>query len=163
MDLAGAGRFARSVAAHFQAASVSGGSAAAGRAGGRVNKLMRNHERDRLNRLERRCDWLMARIAIGESKGRDMSFDIAEHSALRWLIDEFGRQHVDLLAENRSLRQEINIQRNAIRRLLARLQPGTLSDNELEALVDLTVTSPATATQTDRTAHAQDTEQPKAE
>ncbi len=124
---------------------------------------MRNHERDRLNRLERRCDWLMARIAIGESKGRDMSFDIAEHSALRWLIDEFGRQHANLLAENRSLRQEINIQRNAIRRLLARQQPGTLPESELEALVDLAVTSPSAVARTETAAHARGEEQTEAE
>ena len=120
---------------------------------------MRNHERDRLNRLERRCDWLMARIAIGESKGRDMSFDIADHSALRWLIDEFGRQHADLLAENRSLRQGINTQRNAIRRLLARQQPGTLPESELEALVDLAVTSPSMATRANEAAQEPDQKQ----
>ncbi len=35
-----------------------------------------------------------------------MAYDVAELSALRWLIDEFGRQHVDLVTENQSLRQE---------------------------------------------------------
>ena len=71
-----------------------------GCAGSGESIRMRNHERDRLRPLERRCDWLMARIAIGESQGRDMDRDIAEHSALRWLIDEFGREHVDMLTEN---------------------------------------------------------------
>jgi hypothetical protein len=106
---------------------------------------MSSPERRRLNRLERRCDWLLARIAIGESKGRDMSFDVAELSALRWLIDTFGTQYVDLVTENHALKRRIHNQRKAIRSLLARQQPGALSDNELEALVDVVVTSPSVA------------------
>jgi hypothetical protein len=72
---------------------------------------MSSPERRRLNRLERRCDWLLARIAIGESQGRDMGRDNAEYSALRWIIDSFGAQHVDLVTENYALRQESALRR----------------------------------------------------
>jgi hypothetical protein len=47
------------------------GDAAVGCGGGWVSKLMSSRGRKRLNRLERRCDWLQARTAAGESKGRD--------------------------------------------------------------------------------------------
>jgi hypothetical protein len=106
---------------------------------------MSSPERRRLNRLERRCDWLLARIAIGESKGRDMNRDIAEHSALRWLIDSFGAQYVDLVTENHALKQTIHNQRKEIRSLLARQHPGALAKDELEGLVDVVVASPSAA------------------
>lgn len=112
---------------------------------------MSSPERRRLNRLERRCDWLLARIAIGESEGRDMGRDNAEYSALRWIIDSFGTQHVDLVTENFALRQAVSRQRKALRRLLARQQPEPLSDSELDKLVDVVVTSPSAAVAADAT------------
>jgi hypothetical protein len=111
---------------------------------------MSSRERNRLNRLERRCDWLLARIAIGESEGREMSWDTAEHSALRWLLAEFGRQHVDLVTENHQLKTKINNQRQEIRMLRARQQGMALSDNELEVLVDAAVAAPSAAAPVDR-------------
>ena len=106
---------------------------------------MSSRERDRLKRLERRCDWLLARIAIGESRGQDMAYDVAELSALRWLIDSFGTQYVDLVTENHTLKQRMINQRKALRILLARQHAGSLSDSELEALVDVVVAGPSAA------------------
>ncbi len=78
-----------------------------------------------------------------------MAYDVAELSALRWLIDEFGAQHVDLVTENQELKQIVNNQRKALRRLLARQQPGAPSDSELEAIVDGGVTTPCAAPSAD--------------
>jgi hypothetical protein len=90
------------------------GDAAVGCAGGWVSKLMSSRVRKRLNRLERRCDWLQARIAIGEAEGRDMNADVAALSAVRGLIDTFGTQYFDLVAENHSLKHMVSTQRRAI-------------------------------------------------
>ena len=110
---------------------------------------MSSPERRRLRRLERRCDWLLARIAIGESRGQDMAYDVAELSALRWLIDTFATQHVDLVTENRRLKTKIDNQRQEIRMLLARQEGKALSGNELEAPVDVVVARPSTAVTAD--------------
>ena len=106
---------------------------------------MSSPERRRLNRLERRCDWLEARIAIGESKGRNMSFDVAELSALRWVIDSFAAGLVDLAAENQRLRTRIAHQRLAIRKLAAQKQGIVHSDDALDAIVDAAVEGQAGA------------------
>ena len=48
-----------------------------------VHTTLTSKERDRLDRLRRRCDWLRSRIA----KQRDYNgFDKAELSALEWAI-----------------------------------------------------------------------------
>ena len=120
---------------------------------------MSSRERDRLKRLERRCDWLLARIAIGESRGQDMAYDVAELSALRWLIDSFGTQHVDLVTENHTLKKTIYNQRKALRMLLARQHAGALSDNELNAIVDVVVSSPSAAAPEDAASHKPGEEQ----
>jgi hypothetical protein len=106
---------------------------------------MSSPERRPLRRLERRCDWLLARIAIGESQGRDVNRDVAELSALRWLIDTSATQHVDLVTENQRLKTKIPNQRQEIRMLLARQEGRALSGNDLEAPVDVVVTSPSAA------------------
>ena len=114
---------------------------------------MSGPERRRLDRLERRCDWLLARIAIGESKGRDMSHDIAELSALRWVMDAAGTQNLDLVAENERLKEKVNNQREEIRKLLARRQTGTVFNSKLEALVNAVIASPSAEAPADEPSH----------
>jgi hypothetical protein len=93
-------------------------------------------EKRRLRRLERRCDWLEARIAIGESRGHDMSYDIAELSALRWAITRITITPEQLWELNRQLEGKIASQRRVIRNLVAYQQRIALTDNELDALVE---------------------------
>ncbi len=50
--------------------------------------MFTGHEKDRLGRLERRADWLEARCAIAQSRGRRLDLDEAELSALRWAIEQ---------------------------------------------------------------------------
>ena len=98
---------------------------------------MHKSERRRLKRLERRCDWLEARIAIGESRGEKMSYDVAELSALRWAIRRIKtatpEQLWNLVLQ---LEEKIAKQRRVIRNLVAYQQRIALTDNELDALVD---------------------------
>jgi uncharacterized coiled-coil protein SlyX len=98
---------------------------------------MDRSERRRLKRLERRCDWLEARIAIGESRGEKMSYDVAELSALRWAIRRIKtatpEQLWNLVLQ---LEEKIARQRRTIRNLAAYQQRIALTDNKLEALVD---------------------------
>jgi hypothetical protein len=57
--------------------------------------IVMNRERN-LETLERRCDWLAARIA--QSTGiRDLTYGRAELSALRWAIQQIHQQRSDLL------------------------------------------------------------------
>ena len=98
---------------------------------------MHKSERRRLKRLERRCDWLEARIAIGESTGYNMSYDVAELSALRWAIRRITTAAPEQLWNLiRQLEEKIARQRRAIRNLVAYQQRIALTDNELDALVD---------------------------
>ena len=53
-----------------------------------ASKMFTGHEKDRLCRLERRADWLEARCAIAQSRGRRLGLDEAELSALRWAIEQ---------------------------------------------------------------------------
>ena len=94
-------------------------------------------ETRRLKRLERRCDWLEARIAIGESRGKKMSYDVAELSALRWAIRRIKTATPEQLW-NLVLQLEGKIarQRRVIRNVVAYQQRIALTDNELETLVD---------------------------
>ena len=98
---------------------------------------MHKSERRRLRRLERRCDWLEARIAMGESRGEKVSYDIAELSALRWAIKRImtvtPEQLWNLVLQ---LEERIAKQRRVIRNLVAYQQRIALTDNELDALVD---------------------------
>ena len=93
-------------------------------------------EKKRLKRLERRCDWLEARIAIGESREQDVSYDVAELSALRWAIRRITLGPEQVWELNRQLEQKIARQRLAIRKLVAYQQRIALTDDELDALVD---------------------------
>lgn len=43
--------------------------------------------------LEKRRDWLIARVAIGEDRGRDFSFDRAEAKALSMGIELLKAAH----------------------------------------------------------------------
>jgi len=97
---------------------------------------MSSPERRRLKRLQRRCDWLEARIAHGASKGRDMSYDVAELSALRWAIEQLTTRRDELSNEKNRLQTKIANQRQAIRNLVAYQHRITLSEEELDALVD---------------------------
>ena len=85
----------------------------------------------------RRCDWLEARIAIGESRGEKVSYDVAELSALRWAIRRITtatpEQLWNLVLQ---LEEKIAKQRRVIRNLVAYQQRIALTDNELDALVD---------------------------
>jgi hypothetical protein len=90
----------------------------------------------RLKRLERRCDWLEARIAIGASRGRTLSFDVAELSALRWAMQRITVSQEQLWDMNSRLEQKIARQRRVIRNLLAYQHQIAVTDNELDALVD---------------------------
>ena len=47
--------------------------------------MMTTRERDYLIRLQKRHDWLRARVA--RSADRDLSFDRAEMAALAWAIE----------------------------------------------------------------------------
>ena len=93
-------------------------------------------ERRRLRRLERRCDWLEARIAIGEARGDNISYDVAELSALRWVLRRITVTPEQLWDLNRQLENKIARQRRVIRNLVAYQQRIALTDNELEALID---------------------------
>jgi hypothetical protein len=72
-------------------------------------------EEERLNRLRRRCDWLEARITKAKARGQDVSFDIAEASALNWAIERISASHDELWAQNRTLQYRIYNQRKLIR------------------------------------------------
>ena len=93
-------------------------------------------EQERLNRLQRRRDWLEARVAKSKANGQDVSFDVGEASALRWAIERITTTHDDLWAQNRKLQQRIRNQRKLICLLLTRLQETAPSDAELDALTD---------------------------
>jgi hypothetical protein len=93
-------------------------------------------ERSRVARLEKRCDWLEARIAIAADKGRCLNFDVAELSALRWAIERITTSPDALWDENRRLQAKITNQRMVIRNLVAYQQRISLSDEELDALID---------------------------
>jgi uncharacterized coiled-coil protein SlyX len=97
---------------------------------------MHKSERRRLKRLERRCDWLEARIAIGESRGEKVSYDVAELSALRWAIRRVTATPEQLWNLILQLEEKIARQRRTIRNLVAYQQRIALTDNELDALVD---------------------------
>jgi uncharacterized coiled-coil protein SlyX len=98
---------------------------------------MHKSERRSLKRLERRCDWLEARIAIGESTSEKVSYDVAELSALRWAIRRITTATPEQLWNLiRQLEEKIARQRRAIRNLVAYQQRIALTDNELDALVD---------------------------
>src|SRR5664279_2661884 len=97
---------------------------------------MHKSERRRLKRLERRCDWLEARIAIGESRGEKVSYDVAELSALRWAIRRVTAAPEQLWNLILQLEEKIARQRRTIRNLVASQQRIALTDNELDALVD---------------------------
>src|ERR1700693_4620153 len=98
---------------------------------------MHKSERRRLKRLERRCDWLEARIAIGESRGEKVSYDVAELSALRWAIRRITTATPEQLWKLiLQLEEKIARQRRVIRNLVAYQQRIALTDNELDALVD---------------------------
>jgi len=97
---------------------------------------MNKAEKRRLRRLERRCDWLEARIAIGESRGHDMSYDVAELSALRWAITRISVDPEQPYNLKLRLEEKIARQRRVIRNLLAYQQRIAVTDNELDALID---------------------------
>jgi hypothetical protein len=97
-----------------------------------VNK----RERRRIQRLERRCDWLEGRIAIRESRGEEVRYDVAELSALRWAIERLKTSPEALWDLNRQLKEKIERQRLAIRKLIAYQHRIALTDNELDAVVD---------------------------
>jgi hypothetical protein len=104
--------------------------------------VLGKHERGRLKRIERRCDWLEARVSILHSEGVDAAYDLAELSALKWAL-ELIRTHcgetvetVDWVKENRALQNRIAQQRRVIRNLVAYLHRIPLNDNELDAIVD---------------------------
>ena len=97
---------------------------------------MDKEEKRRLKRLERRCEWLAARIALGESAGNSMAYDIAELSALRWAIERITIGAEQLRNRNAQLERKIANQRKLIRNLIAYQQRIALTDEELEALVD---------------------------
>jgi hypothetical protein len=51
-------------------------------------------EIEHLNRLTKRRDWLLARIAHEEAlSGRDLTYDRAEASALIWAIEKIREMH----------------------------------------------------------------------
>jgi chromosome segregation ATPase len=93
-------------------------------------------EEERLNRLRRRCDWLEARIAKCKATGQDVSFDVAEASALQWAIERITSTHDDLWAQNRKLQHRIYNQRKLIKHLLTRQQSTPPTDEEMDALID---------------------------
>jgi hypothetical protein len=74
-----------------------------------------------------------------------VSFDVAELSALRWVIDSFAAEHVDPATENDRLKTRIIHQRQAIRNLAAQKQGIVLSDDALETLVDAAAAGRAAA------------------
>ena len=90
----------------------------------------------RLKRLERRCEWLAARISSGKSTGNRTDYDIAELSALRWAIERIAMGPEQLWTLNGQLERRIANQRKVIRNLVAYQQRIALTDEELEALVD---------------------------
>ena len=93
-------------------------------------------EEERLNRLQRRCDWLEARIAKARAKGQDVSFDVAEASALHWAIERISTTHDDLWTENRKLQHRVYNQRRLIKHLLTRQQQAVPTDEELDTLIE---------------------------
>jgi hypothetical protein len=93
-------------------------------------------EEERLNRLQRRCDWLEARIAKARAKGQDVSFDVAEASALHWAIERISTTHDDLWTENRKLQHRVYNQRRLIKHLLSRQEQTLPTDQELDALIE---------------------------
>jgi hypothetical protein len=99
-------------------------------------------EEERLNRLKRRCEWLESRIAKAKTRGQDVSFDIAEASALRWAIERITTTQDELWAQNRKLQHRIYNQRKLIRHLLTRQQQVTPTDEELDAMVEELETAP---------------------
>lgn len=93
-------------------------------------------EEERLQRLQRRCDWLETRIAKAKAKGQDVSFDVAEASALHWAIERITTTHDDLWAQNRKLQHRVYNQRKLIKHLLTRQQQPVPSDQELDAMIE---------------------------
>jgi hypothetical protein len=106
----------------------------AGRIGSVITAVTK--EEERLNRLRRRCDWLEARIAKAKAKGQDVSFDVAEASALHWAIERIATSHDDLWTQNRKLQHRICNQRKLIKHLLTRQQLPVPTDQELDALIE---------------------------
>jgi hypothetical protein len=102
-------------------------------------KMMSKQERRRFKRLQRRCDWLEARIAIAEANGRRVDYDVGELSALRWALERITMSPDDLWAECRVLQRKIANQRKVIRNLVAYQHRIALDDDELDALVDAAV------------------------
>jgi hypothetical protein len=93
-------------------------------------------EEQRLNRLRRRCDWLEARISKTRAKGQDVSFDVAEASALHWAIERITTTHDELWAQNRKLQHRIYNQRKLIKHLFTRQQQPVPNDQELDAMIE---------------------------
>jgi len=59
---------------------------------------MRLHAR-RISRLERRRQFLLARIEAGEATGKELTYDRAEASALKWAIEELLLIYPDARAD----------------------------------------------------------------
>jgi hypothetical protein len=93
-------------------------------------------EEERLNRLRRRCDWLEDRIAKSKARGQDVSFDVAEASALRWAIERITTSEDELWAQNRKLQHRIYNQRKLIKHLLTQRQSTPPGEDELDSLID---------------------------
>lgn len=90
--------------------------------------FMSKKERARLRRLQRRCDWLQARIAIGEDRGKERSFDAAELSALKWAIERISTTPDELWMRVRQLEAKVLNQRQIIRDLVAQLHGIVLDE-----------------------------------
>ena len=99
-------------------------------------RVLVNKEEERLNRLRRRCQWLEARIAEAQGNGKDVSFDIAEASALHWAIERITTSPDELWTQNRKLQHRIYNQRKLIKHLLARQQPLPPTDAEIDRLIE---------------------------
>ena len=95
-----------------------------------------NKEEERLNRLRRRCQWLEARIAKAQGNGQDVSFDVAEASALRWAIERITTSPDELWDQNRKLQHRIYNQRKLIKHLMSRQQPSPPTEAEIDRLID---------------------------
>jgi len=94
-----------------------------------------NKEEERLDRLRRRSHWLETRIALSKAKGQDVSFDVAESSALRWAIERISTSTEELWAQNRKLQSRIYHQRKLIKHLLTRQQLVPPTDAEIDSLI----------------------------
>ena len=47
---------------------------------------MTSKEKDFMDRLVRRCDYLKVRTESAKAQGKDLSYDLAEAAALAWAI-----------------------------------------------------------------------------